>query len=717
MFSAADVEQVRCKLAAQGYAPLPLIGKRPVVKEWATRTSVTSDEIRLWRTVYADAKNTGCLTARTPVIDVDIIDSAAADAIEELAREHFEERGWFLVRFGNPPKRAIPLRTDQPFKKMKLTLVAPGGSEAKIEILADGQQFVVNGIHPDTHASYRWHGGELWDIPADELPYVSEEWAQRFLRAAEQLLVQQFACRPAVVTADANGTQTTFDQIYGADWQALIARIRAGVELHDTLCSLSMSAIASGMHEAAATRMLQALMMDTSVARDARWQARYDDIPRIVHSAARKQGKSSGPHVEAQYSKPQVRWPSLDEAAYYGLAGDVVRTVSPESEADPVAILIQFLASAGNIVGRRCYYPVESDRHHANLYAVLVGQSSKARKGTSWGRVSAVAKIADQQWAEDRRKGGLSSGEGLINEVRNEVVKWDGKEKTWEVVDPGVTDKRLMIVEAEFAGALAVMERHGNTLSPLLRKAWDGDKLSTMTRNNPLTATGAHISVIAHITEAELRARLTRTDTANGFANRFLFPLVRRSKELPFGGALTDRQVLELGESLRNNLSRIPASLCITMTDAAKALWAGTYSSLSADKPGMLGAVTARAEAQTVRMAMVYAILDGQSEIDIPHLTAALAVWRYCEDSAANIFGDATGDPVTDEITAALRSAGAAGLTRTAIRDLFGRNQSADRISAALADLLTRGVARCEMHGTGGRAAETWVANGGKNHG
>jgi hypothetical protein len=162
-----------------------------------------------------------------------------------------------------------------------------------------------------------------------------------------------------------------------------------------------------------------------------------------------------------------------------------------------------------------------------------------------------VVKTADETWTTDRIKGGLSSGEGFINEVRDPVERYDPKEKRTEIVDPGAADKRLMIVEPEFAGAISVAERHGNTLSPLVRRAWDGDKLATLTRNSPLTATGAHISIIGHITVDELRTRINRTELANGFANRFLFALTRRSKELPFGGTLTDSEILQLGERLK----------------------------------------------------------------------------------------------------------------------------------------------------------------------
>jgi hypothetical protein len=424
-----------------------------------------------------------------------------------------------------------------------------------------------------------------------------------------------------------------------------------------------------------------------------------------------------GEPVPAPLQSAEPVWPTMDGAAYHGFAGEVVETIEPHSEADPVAILLQFLTCVGNVIGRAAYYQVESDRHHANLFTVLVGASSKARKGTSMGRVSAIVRVADDRWFNERTKGGLSSGEGLINEVRDAVKHWDAKEQNWQIVDPGVTDKRLLVTEAEFASALSAADRHGNTLSPLIRKAWDGAKLNTLTRNSSLCATNAHISIVGHITEEELRSRITRTDMANGFANRFLFALIKRSKELPFGGNLSDSQILHLGEQLQGIIGAAHGVGRVTLTDAAAAEWARVYSALSAGQSGLLGAITARGEAQVVRLAMIYALLDNSAHIDIGHLKAGLAVWEYCEASAAHIFGDSLGDPVADEVLRALQQAGAVGLTRTAIRDLFGRNRSADRIGAALALLMQRGRARGGIRETGGRPSEVWFATTGERNG
>jgi hypothetical protein len=410
-----------------------------------------------------------------------------------------------------------------------------------------------------------------------------------------------------------------------------------------------------------------------------------------------------------------VAWPQMHESAYHGLAGEIVETISPHTESDPVAVLLQVLTLFGNVIGRSPFFRVEADSHRANLFTILVGDTSKARKGTSGGRARSVFIEADTQWSEDRIRGGLSSGEGFIDPIRDEVKKWNAKKQEMEVSDPGVTDKRLMVIEPEFAGALAAMERTGNTLSQMVRKAWDGHNLATMTRFSPLKVTGPHVSIIGHITEDELRAYLTRTEAANGFANRFLFACVKRSKELPHGGNLLDETISVLGKRVAKAIENARSVGRVTMTEDARLKWEAIYSALSAAQPGLLGAVTARGEAQVLRLALVYVLFDDEWRetvtIDVSHLRAALAVWEYCEASASRIFGNLLGDAVADEILLALRQAGSAGMTRTAIRDLFGRHRTGDRIGAALGLLLTKGRARPENRATGGRPVEVWFAS------
>jgi hypothetical protein len=235
-------------------------------------------------------------------------------------------------------------------------------------------------------------------------------------------------------------------------------------------------------------------------------------------------------------------WPDPPaEEAFHGLAGRIVRMIEPSSEADPVALLVQTLVAFGSIIGRGAFFQVEGDKHHANEFAVLVGRTSKGRKGTSWGRVNRLLTEAEDQWAANRIQTGLSSGEGLIWAVRDpikklEKIKDKGGIRYEEVdADPGEPDKRLLILETEFASVLKQTERQGNTLSPILRQAWDGMPLRTMTKNSPARSTGAHISLIGHITVDELRRYLTQTESANGFGNRHTWFCTQRSKELPEG--------------------------------------------------------------------------------------------------------------------------------------------------------------------------------------
>src|SRR5215216_483757 len=448
-----------------------------------------------------------------------------------------------------------------------------------------------------------------------------------------------------------------------------------------------------------------------------RWAAEMiseaNPVSDIVRPAsAEVRGREGEPDTYVSYVPGPVehRWPALEEEAYCGLPGEIVRAIEPHTEADPVAVLMNLLCAYGNAIGRGAHMRVEGDVHNLKLYAGLVGETSKGRKGTSWSRVRQMMRSAQPEWSENRVLTGLSSGEGLIYHVRDRVEGENKKGETM-VLDPGIKDKRLLIVEPELARVLKVMCREGNTLSADTRQAWDGDRLQTLTKNNPMQATGAHVSIIGHITKAELLRHLTETEAANGFANRFIWLMVRRSKELHFGGEWHKVDAAPLIRRLSSAIEfgKRPAEIC--WTEGAREIWRAVYGTLSDGKPGLFGAVVGRSEAQVLRLAALYATTNESRQIEAEHLEAALAVWDYAEESACYIFGDATGDVVADQILEALRAALPDGMSRTEISHLFRRHQSAQRIGQALTLLAKTGRAYCKrVKDTGGRPSERWFA-------
>ena len=411
-------------------------------------------------------------------------------------------------------------------------------------------------------------------------------------------------------------------------------------------------------------------------------------------------------------------WPEpLAPEAFYGLAGDFVRAVEPYTESDNAALLAQFLVGFGNLIGRSAYFSVESSRHYGNLFCVLVGETSKGRKGTSWANVRRPLAAIDPAWADTCIQTGLSSGEGLVASVRDAIerrdpIKKNGRVEGYETViaDHGVADKRLLVIETEFSSPLRVAARDGNTLTGVVRQAWDTGELRLLTKNNPVKSTGAHIGIIGHITKDELVRHITTTDLANGYANRFLWVCVKRSKQLPEGGQVPEDKMGEFARRLMATTSFARMAGRVERDEGARELWREIYGELSEGAPGLLGAVTSRAEAQVVRLSMLYALLDRSTQIRREHLVAGVAFWEYCAASARATFGDAFGDPVVDELLSALRHR-AEGLTRTEIRDTFQRNRSAWEISRALNMLSGLGYAvRVKDSDTGGRPSERWMA-------
>jgi hypothetical protein len=413
-----------------------------------------------------------------------------------------------------------------------------------------------------------------------------------------------------------------------------------------------------------------------------------------------------GDHDDLEFLVSLRPYPEpLDEPAWHGIAGRFVRTIEPHTEADPAAILVQFLVAVGNVIGRGPFWVANGTRHRCNLFLCLVGDTSSARKGDSWSAVRWLVERVDPDWARKRVMSGASSGEGLIRAVRDpetghkKVKSATGQSSFEEVdLDPGEPDKRALFMESEFGGLLTVLSREGNTLSPKFREAWDSGNIQTLTKQ-PLRATGAHISVIGHVTATELHAKLSTNDAANGFGNRFLWLCARESKDLPHGGRMHTVDFAPFMHELQLVLGfvkfDIDPEVPILRDDEANRLWEQpeAYHRLKRPPPGLYGAIVSRGAPIVMRLACIYAILDRTNWVHREHLEAALAVWKYCEQSAAYVFGEAMGDREADKVTKAILETGGKGITRTQLnRNAFNGRLSPTQMDAMLRKLIRSGV-------------------------
>jgi hypothetical protein len=385
----------------------------------------------------------------------------------------------------------------------------------------------------------------------------------------------------------------------------------------------------------------------------------------------------------------------MAEAAFYGLPGDVVRTLDPQTEADPVAVLLTYLVTFGVAVGRGPHALADAAQHPGRLFVVVVGNTSKARKGTSWAQVRRIFLGAERRFTTERILGGFGSGEALVDAVAGEE------------------DHRLLVIEPEWARVLSVGKRDGSTLSPLLRQAWDGDRLAARSRTGgAVSADNAHVGVLGHVTVEELRAKLVDTEVANGYANRHLFVLAKRSKLLPSGGNLDDSVVDDLCQKTLFALADARKVGRLKRTREADELWHHMYLEMAQDDPGgLLGAVIARDAAQVLRLSVLYALTDGSRSIDVDHLRAAGAVWDYCRSSATYVFGDSMGNPLADRLLRALVDAGIEGLSGREQNRVIGGHTSKAELDAARDLLLRRGLATTYIEDSGGRPMTVMVAS------
>ncbi len=329
------------------------------------------------------------------------------------------------------------------------------------------------------------------------------------------------------------------------------------------------------------------------------------------------------------------------EDAYYGPLGELAKRLTPCIPINVLAFYCQLLVAIGVVVGRRARARYIADEHHANLFLITVGKTG-AGKGTSWNVVKTIATKVDSLFPKLARSDSASAP-GLIKLVRDASEEQRGRTT---VRDPGVKDKRCLVVFEEMDAFVTAVCRQGSTLGELCRQAWDGRTLENNAKDSA-RATEPHISLICHVTPCSFQdalLKLGKKSLTNGFLNRFLVvPLERvrqihRSQELPALDDLIERIAAAINQLGAANDSAEPVVL--EWSPEAHAEWDAFSEAIDNGHPfleGMEG-VTGRLKPMVMRLAMLYAVLDGETQMSLKHLIPAKALCLQLIEANRSVF-------------------------------------------------------------------------------
>ena len=347
--------------------------------------------------------------------------------------------------------------------------------------------------------------------------------------------------------------------------------------------------------------------------------------------------------------------PRPDPACLYGLVGDVARAGGDTTEANPYAVGASFIALMSCAVGRGPYMPVGNTWHHARMFMLHIGRSGRGRKGDAVSlvrRIEHALKALSKDASPQVHSGGLSSREGLVYLIHDGYT--EGKEEV-----PAILDKRLLVIESEFANVLHQGKREGNTLSAALRDCWDGVSMRPATKSNRLWATDPHIAMIGAVTPSELLGLMASRELTNGFANRFMMFWAERTKMLAFPRATSQEDVNALAERALEVLQFCQAErwadkdhIRVELSQDARiryeVLYYGELNDSSAGE--RITALIERRAPMLLRLAMLFALCDKTTTVDAHHIDAALAWVRYSVESVKFIFASAADEVKVAEV-------------------------------------------------------------------
>lgn len=353
-------------------------------------------------------------------------------------------------------------------------------------------------------------------------------------------------------------------------------------------------------------------------------------------------------HEDDGFAPPRVTdFPDdPDPAAFDGVAGMVAKDLALNSSASVTGLLMATLTFWGGLFGD--YFDLY-EAQPTNIFAVLVGDTARARKGTATRNVwTAFQKALDTpgtinpidryQW------GGLASGQALLRQMQEagEVKKGVSIEEEFETVLRGARSTR----------------DYNSILNTIINKAWDGRMIlhHTASKTNSYRVEPPYtVGILGNITREVLRSLLPPEMIHGGFANRLLWVPVRGSdhKVDPTRPVGLEPSVSVLVSKARDWRNDTAYTTPIFTTPAGDLI--EDYYQFLETAGGAYAKFTPRLHVMAARLAMIHALMDRSYAVTPEYISRGIALTEYCRTSLLWTFSDETGDDRVDYLIDLLR--------------------------------------------------------------
>jgi hypothetical protein len=655
--------------------------KKPSIPEWSKLTFEDTQQLD-YKLKLRQATNIAILLGEPSgglcVIDVDDDQMATKMlmADPDLAKT-YQTRGKRGVAFW------LFMDGDYPHKRI---MYKNGQTEPLVEFRTDGGYQVICGIHPDTDKPYV----EICDhLKVERRTFDSIKWPKELTRV--------------------NGEEPPPNLVEGEQGSALQEMLDDGIE---GLCLKWFPkgrkegddwVIASVKGDKGDSLHISLKKGNAGVWQDFETSQKGGFLELLVqrgwakdrHAAFKLVEEECEPEIELQESGD---FPApMAEAAFYGLAGEFVNLVYPDTEACKEALLMQFLTWFGSRVGHESRIDL-GGWQHTNLFLGIIGTSGRGAKGTSLEVVEDFAKSVDYNWWLERAHGGHQSGESMVEKLAN--LK---------------ESKSILVIEYELNRLFAVMSRMGTTFHQYLELMWDSKAMATHRIRDNHVCHEPHGSIIGHIQTDVARSSMKLSLRDSGLANRFLYCASRRSKVVVFPKQIQwrDHVLVDRMKRVLQQFEGKPGEFGIVIGWSKSGAHAYSQFAQSGDSDNVF---LARRRAQVTRLAMLYALLDGKREIGAEHIRAASAVWDYKVRTVKHVFGgvNATDNSAANKILFVLQQLerGKGINHRDIWLRVFNNNGDKTTVHMALDELRKRGLAYCvKGESTGGRPPIIWYAH------